>query len=145
MFVAERVPPQRRRRRVWEPVRWSLRGRVGRSDAGSMNLLPKSAKDFGSVDYWEKFFQQRGKKAFEWYGSYLELCGVLHKYIKPREKVSAAWRPGCARPRAPSRASALGACWGPGSPHHSAQRKVNVPASGLSENRPPAASPSSNH
>ncbi|XP_078212414.1 eEF1A lysine and N-terminal methyltransferase isoform X3 [Callithrix jacchus] len=52
-----------------------------------MNLLPKSTKEFGSVDYWEKFFQQRGKKAFEWYGTYLELCGVLHKYIKPREKV----------------------------------------------------------
>lgn len=60
---------------------------------GNMNLLPKSSKEFGSVDYWEKFFQQRGKKAFEWYGSYLELCGVLHKYIKPREKVSAAWQP----------------------------------------------------
>ena len=59
-----------------------------------MNLLPKSSKEFGSVDYWEKFFQQRGKKAFEWYGTYLELCGVLHKYIKPREKVSAAWQPG---------------------------------------------------
>lgn len=57
-----------------------------------MNLLPKSSKEFGSVDYWEKFFQQRGKKAFEWYGTYLELCGVLHKYIKPREKVSAAWQ-----------------------------------------------------
>ncbi|XP_012513220.1 PREDICTED: methyltransferase-like protein 13 isoform X2 [Propithecus coquereli] len=52
-----------------------------------MNLLPKSSKEFGSVDYWEKFFQQRGKKAFEWYGTYLQLCGVLHKYIKPREKV----------------------------------------------------------
>lgn len=52
-----------------------------------MNLLPKSSKEFGSVDYWEKFFQQRGKKAFEWYGTYLELCGVLHKYMKPREKV----------------------------------------------------------
>ncbi|XP_005374908.1 PREDICTED: methyltransferase-like protein 13 isoform X2 [Chinchilla lanigera] len=52
-----------------------------------MNLLPKSSKEFGSVDYWEKFFQQRGKQAFEWYGTYLELCGVLHKYIKPREKV----------------------------------------------------------
>nr|KAF6396603.1 eEF1A lysine and N-terminal methyltransferase [Rousettus aegyptiacus] len=52
-----------------------------------MNLLPKSSKEFGSVGYWEKFFQQRGKKAFEWYGTYLELCGVLHKYIKPREKV----------------------------------------------------------
>lgn len=54
---------------------------------GNMNLLPKSSKEFGSVDYWEKFFQQRGKKAFEWYGTYLELCEVLHKYIKPREKV----------------------------------------------------------
>ncbi|XP_007446827.1 PREDICTED: methyltransferase-like protein 13 isoform X2 [Lipotes vexillifer] len=52
-----------------------------------MNLLPKSPKEFGSIDYWEKFFQQRGKKAFEWYGTYLELCGLLHKYIKPREKV----------------------------------------------------------
>ncbi|XP_065734384.1 eEF1A lysine and N-terminal methyltransferase isoform X2 [Phocoena phocoena] len=52
-----------------------------------MNLLPKSPKEFGSIDYWEKFFQQRGRKAFEWYGTYLELCGLLHKYIKPREKV----------------------------------------------------------
>ncbi|XP_064450393.1 eEF1A lysine and N-terminal methyltransferase isoform X2 [Mirounga angustirostris] len=52
-----------------------------------MNLLPKSCKEFGSADYWEKFFQQRGRRAFEWYGSYLELCGLLHKYIKPREKV----------------------------------------------------------
>lgn len=52
-----------------------------------MNLLPKSAQEFGSADYWEKFFQQRGKQAFEWYGTYLQLCGVLHKYIRPREKV----------------------------------------------------------
>uniref|UniRef100_E9PYK1 eEF1A lysine and N-terminal methyltransferase n=1 Tax=Mus musculus TaxID=10090 RepID=E9PYK1_MOUSE len=52
-----------------------------------MNLLPKSSKEFGSADYWEKFFQQRGKTAFEWYGTYLELCEVLHKYIKPKEKV----------------------------------------------------------
>lgn len=52
-----------------------------------MNLLPKSSKEFGSADYWEKFFQHRGKKTFEWYGTYLELCEVLHKYIKPKEKV----------------------------------------------------------
>ncbi|XP_047560683.1 eEF1A lysine and N-terminal methyltransferase isoform X2 [Lutra lutra] len=52
-----------------------------------MNLLPKSSREFGSAEYWEKFFQLRGKRAFEWYGSYLELCGVLHKYMKPREKV----------------------------------------------------------
>lgn len=62
-----------------------------------MNLLPKSSREFGSAEYWEKFFQQRGKRAFEWYGSYLELCGVLHKYMKPREKVSAAAGPPCAR------------------------------------------------
>ncbi|XP_020826158.1 eEF1A lysine and N-terminal methyltransferase isoform X1 [Phascolarctos cinereus] len=52
-----------------------------------MNLLPRSSREFGSADYWEKFFQQRGKKAFEWYGSYLDLCGVLHKYIKAKDKV----------------------------------------------------------
>lgn len=57
-----------------------------------MNLLPKSSKEFGSADYWEKFFQHRGKKTFEWYGTYLELCEVLHKYIKPKEKVKRAAR-----------------------------------------------------
>lgn len=73
---------------------WSYRRSSG---SGNMNLLPKSSKEFGSVDYWEKFFQQRGKKAFEWYGTYLELCEVLHKYIKPRERVrSAACSPVCA-------------------------------------------------
>ncbi|XP_007525255.1 eEF1A lysine and N-terminal methyltransferase isoform X1 [Erinaceus europaeus] len=52
-----------------------------------MNLLPKSSREFASADYWEKFFQLRGRKAFEWYGSYLDLCALLHKYIKSREKV----------------------------------------------------------
>lgn len=55
-----------------------------------MNLLPRSTKEFGSADYWEKFFQQRGRRTFEWYGTYLELCALLHKYIKLKEKVSAA-------------------------------------------------------
>lgn len=32
-----------------------------------MNLLPKTgAKEFGERDYWNKFFKQRGKKAFDW-------------------------------------------------------------------------------
>lgn len=79
-----------------------------------MNLLPKSSKEFGSADYWEKFFQQRGKKAFEWYGGYLELCGVLHKYIKPREKVSAARRPGCARTPGTEQGVRAGCVLGPG-------------------------------
>ncbi|KAG6453988.1 eEF1A lysine and N-terminal methyltransferase homolog [Manduca sexta] len=50
-----------------------------------MNLLPKSHKEFSEKDYWNKFFKKRGNKAFEWYGEYLELCGQLHKYIKPKD------------------------------------------------------------
>ncbi|KAG8436673.1 hypothetical protein GDO86_007676 [Hymenochirus boettgeri] len=52
-----------------------------------MNLLPKSSKEFASPEYWEHFFRRRGDRAFEWYGGYLELCGLLHKYIKPKDKV----------------------------------------------------------
>ncbi|XP_065265636.1 eEF1A lysine and N-terminal methyltransferase isoform X2 [Emys orbicularis] len=52
-----------------------------------MALLPRSARDFGSAQYWERFFQQRGPRAFEWYGGYLELCAALHKYVRPRDKV----------------------------------------------------------
>ncbi|KAE8610734.1 hypothetical protein XENTR_v10012226 [Xenopus tropicalis] len=52
-----------------------------------MDLLPKSSKEFAAPEYWEQFFRRRGERAFEWYGGYLELCGLLHKYIKPRDKV----------------------------------------------------------
>lgn len=52
-----------------------------------MNLLPKSHKEFGEKDYWDKFFKKRGNKAFEWYGEYLELCTHLHKYIKLADNV----------------------------------------------------------
>ncbi|XP_051511192.1 eEF1A lysine and N-terminal methyltransferase isoform X1 [Myxocyprinus asiaticus] len=52
-----------------------------------MSLLPRTAEEFSSAEYWERFFRKRGEKAFEWYGDYNSLCGVLHKYIKPREKV----------------------------------------------------------
>ena len=31
-----------------------------------MDLLPRSHTDFGTADYWEKFFKKRGNKAFEW-------------------------------------------------------------------------------
>ncbi|XP_053345325.1 eEF1A lysine and N-terminal methyltransferase isoform X2 [Clarias gariepinus] len=52
-----------------------------------MSLLPRTAEEFSSAEYWERFFRKRGEKAFEWYGDYTSLCGVLHKYIKPRDKV----------------------------------------------------------
>uniref|UniRef100_UPI003AB0A47F eEF1A lysine and N-terminal methyltransferase isoform X1 n=1 Tax=Centroberyx gerrardi TaxID=166262 RepID=UPI003AB0A47F len=52
-----------------------------------MSLLPRTAEEFSSAEYWERFFKKRGEKAFEWYGDYNKLCGVLHKYIKPQDKV----------------------------------------------------------
>lgn len=52
-----------------------------------MSLLPRTAADFSSAEYWERFFKKRGEKSFEWYGDYNKLCGVLHKYIKVQHKV----------------------------------------------------------
>ena len=44
-----------------------------------MNLLPKSHDQFRQSEYWDGFFKRRGRRAFEWYGEYSELCGVLHR------------------------------------------------------------------
>ncbi|XP_064928274.1 eEF1A lysine and N-terminal methyltransferase isoform X5 [Columba livia] len=52
-----------------------------------MELLPRSPAEFGSARYWERFFRQRGQRPFEWYGAFPELCPVLHKYVRPRDKV----------------------------------------------------------
>ncbi|XP_033119129.1 eEF1A lysine and N-terminal methyltransferase-like [Anneissia japonica] len=52
-----------------------------------MDLLPKSSSEFQSVDYWDKFFKKRGGAAFEWYGEYGDLCGILHKYSKCTDDV----------------------------------------------------------
>ncbi|KAJ3600044.1 hypothetical protein NHX12_033996 [Muraenolepis orangiensis] len=52
-----------------------------------MSLLPRSTEEFSSADYWERFFTKRGDKAFEWYGDYGRLCGVLHTYIKVQHKM----------------------------------------------------------
>lgn len=57
------------------------------SVAAEMSLLPRTAADFSSAEYWERFFKKRGEKSFEWYGDYNKLCGVLHKYIKVQHKV----------------------------------------------------------
>ncbi|CRK99147.1 CLUMA_CG012476, isoform A [Clunio marinus] len=52
-----------------------------------MNLLPKTSEEFATKEYWNKFFQKRGKSAFDWYGEYPELCGVLSKYIKTIDQI----------------------------------------------------------
>ncbi|NXG46261.1 MET13 protein, partial [Psilopogon haemacephalus] len=52
-----------------------------------MDLLPRSPAEFGSARYWDRFFRQLGQRSFEWYGAFPELCPVLHKYVRPRDKV----------------------------------------------------------
>ncbi|GMH41376.1 hypothetical protein BSKO_09286 [Bryopsis sp. KO-2023] len=38
-----------------------------------MNLLPKDFDEFRSAEYWDRFFKERGSKAFEWYGEWPQL------------------------------------------------------------------------
>lgn len=52
-----------------------------------MSLLPKTKQDFSRKEYWNSFFKKRGARAFEWYGEYPELCGLLHKYIKSKDVI----------------------------------------------------------
>jgi len=52
-----------------------------------MNLLPKDSQEFQQKEYWDSFFKKRGKKAFEWYGEYHELCGILHKYTRTVDNI----------------------------------------------------------
>lgn len=51
-----------------------------------MSLLPKTVTDFASSSFWDDFFSKR-KSSFEWYGSYGDLCALLHKYSKPTSRV----------------------------------------------------------
>ncbi|CAG5116730.1 unnamed protein product [Candidula unifasciata] len=52
-----------------------------------MDLLPLSHTEFSQPDYWNRFFQKRGKIPFEWYGEYPQLHTVIHKYITPANLV----------------------------------------------------------
>ncbi|XP_036066913.1 eEF1A lysine and N-terminal methyltransferase isoform X1 [Oryzias melastigma] len=58
-----------------------------RETCQTMSLLPRTAEEFSSAEYWDRFFKRRGENAFEWYGDYNKLCGILHKYIKVQDKV----------------------------------------------------------
>lgn len=69
----------------------------------AMELLPRSPAEFGSARYWDRFFRQRGQRSFEWYGAFPELCPVLHKYVRPRDKVSPGWYPALCPLRVPRR------------------------------------------
>lgn len=50
-----------------------------------MNLLPRAHTQFQLKSYWDKFFSKRSTP-FEWYGEYVDLCHVIHKYVKSGNK-----------------------------------------------------------
>lgn len=52
-----------------------------------MSLLPKTSSDFASEEYWNEFFQKRGKTPFEWYGEFWQLAGTICNYIKKTDKL----------------------------------------------------------
>ncbi|XP_012230561.1 eEF1A lysine and N-terminal methyltransferase homolog [Linepithema humile] len=52
-----------------------------------MNLLPKTHEEFSYAEYWNTFFKKRGKKTFDWYGEYPELCEILLKYVKLKDDI----------------------------------------------------------
>ncbi len=51
-----------------------------------MSLLPRSPNHFQLKEYWDRFFTRRSS-AFEWYGDYTNHCHILHKYIKPSNRI----------------------------------------------------------
>jgi SAM-dependent methyltransferase len=51
-----------------------------------MSLLPKHHDEFKTVDYWNKFFEERGQEAFEWYGSFTELRQYVNSSIGMDDK-----------------------------------------------------------
>lgn len=52
-----------------------------------MNLLPKEHEEFSKEKYWNEFFSKTQAKPFEWYGEYDNLCEILDKYIRTKEKI----------------------------------------------------------
>lgn len=46
-----------------------------------MDLLPRQYEDFRKKEYWDDFFQQRQKKAFEWYGEYDQVRRLIYEQL----------------------------------------------------------------
>uniref|UniRef100_A0A8D0BXV5 eEF1A lysine and N-terminal methyltransferase n=1 Tax=Salvator merianae TaxID=96440 RepID=A0A8D0BXV5_SALMN len=52
-----------------------------------MQLLPRRVQEFASAEYWERFFRQRGDRAFEWYGEWKELRRSLERYLRLQDSI----------------------------------------------------------
>ena len=52
-----------------------------------MALIPEDISQFRSKTFWDGFFQERGGKAFEWYGDWQQLSPLLRQYCAREEEV----------------------------------------------------------
>lgn len=50
-------------------------------------LLPQDHSEFTTKEYWDKFFQERNKTAFEWYGSFSDVLPPLLPNIKKTDRL----------------------------------------------------------
>lgn len=50
------------------------------------SLLPRSHREFQLKEYWDTFFTRRSA-SFEWYGEYIDLCHVIHRYLKAENRI----------------------------------------------------------
>lgn len=57
------------------------------SDSGELPL-PCNLNDFGDVQYWDKFFEARNGRSFEWYGEWSDLK-ALFLTLLPKSKTTA--------------------------------------------------------
>ena len=55
--------------------------------AQAQGLLPQHHDEFGSKQYWDSFFEQRGQQAFEWYGGFRDLRAFCLRHASPGDKL----------------------------------------------------------
>ena len=48
-------------------------------------LLPSNHEQFRTKDYWDRFFQERGCEAFEWYGSYADMAHLVAQHAPNKQ------------------------------------------------------------
>lgn len=59
------------------------------------SLLPSSTESFHDREYWNRFFQERGGEAFEWYGHFVDLLPSLRALFANQERKLKALVIGC--------------------------------------------------
>lgn len=49
--------------------------------------MPKDYSEFHKKEYWDSFFQKRGKKSFEWYGEFRDFKQYFQEEVTNKQQV----------------------------------------------------------